>query len=131
MPRSIRGRSSGLQAAAHRLRRRPCGPAWTPETSAAPGRQEATGQAQGPAPGRRTAPRLGRPSDMVTTERVIYQQRCNDPLSLPTETVHDHETAGGSPADALAGQLGGQGLGQGREAELVAGLLQAPGDDPG
>ena len=35
----VRGRPSGLQAAPHRLRRRPCGPAWTPETSAAPGRQ--------------------------------------------------------------------------------------------
>src|SRR5205807_8714566 len=34
-----RGRPSGLQAAAHRLRRRPCGPALTPEPTAAPGRQ--------------------------------------------------------------------------------------------
>ena len=40
VPRSVRGRPSGLQATAHRLRRRPCGPAWTPETTAAPGRQQ-------------------------------------------------------------------------------------------
>jgi len=30
-PRIVRGRPSGLKAAAHRLRRRPCGPALTPE----------------------------------------------------------------------------------------------------
>jgi len=36
VPRSIRGRPSGLKAAPHRLRRRPCGPTLTPETSAAP-----------------------------------------------------------------------------------------------
>ncbi len=32
----LRGHPSSLQAAAHRLRRRPSGPAWTPETTAAP-----------------------------------------------------------------------------------------------
>ena len=37
-PRRLRGRSSGLQGAAHRAgARQPCGLPWTPETSAAPG----------------------------------------------------------------------------------------------
>jgi len=48
-PRSIRGRPSGLKAAAHRLRRRPCGPALTPETAAAPRRQQPRAR-PGPAP---------------------------------------------------------------------------------
>ena len=41
----LRGRPSSVKAAAHRLRRRPCGPAWTPETTAAP-RAGNRGQAQ-------------------------------------------------------------------------------------
>jgi len=76
----VRGRPSGLQAAAHR-----CATALRagldPGASAAPGRQEAKGQAQGPAPGQRTAPAHGDPPDMVTTEGFIYQQRCDDPLN--------------------------------------------------
>jgi hypothetical protein len=32
----VRGRPSGVKPAAHRLRRRPCGPGLTPETTAAP-----------------------------------------------------------------------------------------------
>jgi len=42
---------------AHRLRRRPCGPALTPETSAAPGRQN-QGPGPGPAPAAHAAPPL-------------------------------------------------------------------------
>ena len=46
-PRRLRGRSSGLQGAAHRAgARQPCGLPWTPETSAAPGVRK-SGQAQG------------------------------------------------------------------------------------
>src|SRR5271166_6384409 len=42
----LRGRSSGLQGAAHRAgARQPCGLPWTPETSAAPGIRK-SGQAR-------------------------------------------------------------------------------------
>ena len=45
-PRSVRGRPSGLQGAAHRAgARQPCGLPWTPETAAAPGARK-SGQAQ-------------------------------------------------------------------------------------
>ena len=54
-PRRLRGRSSGLQGAAHRAgARQPCGLPWTPETSAAPGVRK-SGQAQGLPLARRTA----------------------------------------------------------------------------
>jgi len=68
--------------------RRPCGPAWTPETSAAPGRQETRARPRAcPRPAHGT--RHGGPPHMVTTERVIYRQCCDDPLSPPTLTVHE------------------------------------------
>ena len=46
---SVRGRPSGVQAAAHRLRRRPCGPAWTPEPLRPPGHETRTGPRPAPA----------------------------------------------------------------------------------
>jgi hypothetical protein len=46
-PLRVRGRSSGLQGAtAPPCGRRPCGPPWTPETTAAPGSRK-SGQATG------------------------------------------------------------------------------------
>jgi len=57
----LRGRPSSVKAAAHRLRRRPCGPAWTPETTAAPRagnrrQAQACPRRSGPAGGGRTHP---------------------------------------------------------------------------
>jgi hypothetical protein len=53
----------------------------TPETSAAPGRQEAKGQATGlPRPAHDTRARL---ADTVSTEGFIYRHRCDDPLNPP------------------------------------------------
>ena len=71
---------------AHRLRRRPCGPAWTPETSATPGRQASRAR-PGACPCPRTAP-CRRPPHMVNTERGIYRHCCNDPLSPRTWMWH-------------------------------------------
>jgi len=63
MPRSIRGRPSGLKAAPHRLRRRPAaGP--DPGAPAAPGRQEPRARPKA-CPRQRTATRHGRPQRMV------------------------------------------------------------------
>jgi hypothetical protein len=58
-------------------------PALTPDVSAAPGRQEAKGQAKAcPRPAHNT--RSWRPPDMVTLEKVIHQQCCDAPLNLGT-----------------------------------------------
>ena len=93
-PRSVRGRPSGLQAAAHR-----CATALRagldPGDHCGPWAAATTGQAQGPAPGSARHPHPGRPPSIVTTERVIYRQRCNDPLSLAPKTL---PVSRGSPA---------------------------------
>ena len=71
----------------HRLTRRPCGPALTPETTAAPGRQH-QGPGQQPAPGGTRHPARSRSPCMVGTERVIYRHCCDDPLNPRHWTSH-------------------------------------------
>jgi hypothetical protein len=75
-PRIVRGRPSGLKAAAHRLRRRPWRAGPDPRASAAPDRQ-ATRAGQSLPP---NASRTRAYSEYQT--RANCQQRCNDPMNL-------------------------------------------------
>src|SRR5206468_214829 len=70
-----------------------------PGASAAPGRQE-PGPGPRACPQPRTAPGHGRPPDMVATERVICQQRCDDPLSPPDKILRDLMTTAGNARSA-------------------------------
>jgi hypothetical protein len=78
----VRGRPSGLKAAPHPLRGRPAA-GLDPGDLCGPSAAATKGQARGPAPRQRTAPRTRPAPYMVNAESAIYWHRCNDPLSLP------------------------------------------------
>ncbi len=81
----VRGRPSGLKAASHRLRRRPAA-GLDPGASAAPGRQNTSGQAKGLPPGTTRHPARAHHRIWLTRKGAIYRHRCNDPLSLPFDS---------------------------------------------
>ena len=82
----LRGRPSGLKAAAHRAARG--GPAAGPDPGDLCGPWAAGTKGQAKAcPGPRAAPRHRPATGMVNTERVIYRHRCNDPLN-PSCGIH-------------------------------------------